>query len=227
VLDGIALGLFDPKGTIAKATLAGLDAHLASPAGAGWSRNDDRYDHAGSTDLSPWGGEYDSAEWVFTDMRGAVATWLAGDATRSDRLLKWVRDQSLMNYLAVSETYDEGTGVYKFNAPMVGFGAGAFALAVAARGDAPDPACGAYLDEPMGAGGGGGASGMGGASGTGGGASGSGGATSGSSSGSFGAGGASPGDDGGCGCHAGPSSDATAFAAWLALGLALASRRRR
>ncbi|HVY45403.1 MAG TPA: glycoside hydrolase family 15 protein, partial [Minicystis sp.] len=128
VWEGVAMGLFDPKGVIAKATYAGLDAHLAAPAGAGWSRNDDRSDHAGSDDLSPWGSEYDSAEWVMTDLRGEVATRLIGDGARADRLLAWVRKQSLKNYLAVSETYDEGNGTYKFNAPMIGFGAGAWVL---------------------------------------------------------------------------------------------------
>ena len=58
-----------------------------------------------------------------------------------------MRDQSLANYLEVSETYDEGNGTYKFNAPMVGFGAGAYALALVDRGEAPEPACGAYFDE--------------------------------------------------------------------------------
>jgi MYXO-CTERM domain-containing protein len=148
VLDGIAFGLFDPNGQIAKATLAGLDAHLAAPAGAGWSRNDDRSDHQNGNDVSPWGSEYDSAEWVVTDLRGAVAARRMGDTARSDKLLAWVRDQSLLNYLAISETYDEGTGQYKFNAPMVGFGAGVYALALAER-EAPldAPACGAYFDE--------------------------------------------------------------------------------
>jgi uncharacterized membrane protein YgcG len=148
VLDGIAFGLFDPKGKIAAATLAGLDAHLTAPAGAGWSRNDDRNDHAGTDDTSPWGSEYDSAEWVVTDLRGSVATRLMGDTARSDKLLAWVRDQSLVNYLAISETYDEGNGKYKFNSPMVGFGAGVYALALAARTAPLDaPACGAYFDE--------------------------------------------------------------------------------
>jgi hypothetical protein len=51
VLDAIAMGLFDPQGNIAQATLAGLDGHLCVNAGPGWSRNDDRYDHAGGVDL--------------------------------------------------------------------------------------------------------------------------------------------------------------------------------
>ena len=158
VLDAIGMGLFDPSGKVASATLAGLDAHLLAPAGAGWSRNDDRTDHAGKADVSPWGGPYDSAEWVFTDLRGAIATRLAGDTKRSDRLLAWVRAQTLKNYLEVAETYDENSGAYAFNSPMIGFGAGAWVLALAARGAPVDPACGAYFDEG-GAGGGGGSGG--------------------------------------------------------------------
>jgi MYXO-CTERM domain-containing protein len=217
VLDGIALGLFAPKGKIAAATLAGLDAHLASPAGAGWSRNDDRSDHAGGDDVSPWGSEYDSAEWVVTDLRGAVATRLMGDTARSDRLLAWVRDQSLLNYLAISETYDEGNGKYKFNAPMVGFGAGVYALALAERTAPLDKAaCGAYFDESTlaattsssGAG-----TGMTGSTGT---------------SGTTGAGGdgSSGASESGCGCSVGPRSGG-GWAALALAALALGRARRR
>ena len=154
VWDAVALGLFDPSGDIAAATLVGLDEALLVPAGAGWARNDDRFDH-GATDLSPWGSEYDSGEWVITDLRGSVATWLMNDVERSDRLSNWVRDQALANYLEVAEVFDEGNGTYKFNSPMLGFGAGAFILARHARDAEPDPACGVYFDEGAGEGGGG------------------------------------------------------------------------
>lgn len=148
VLDAIAMGLFDPHGPIAGATLAALDEHLRVDAGPGWSRNDDRWDHANAEDLSPWGGEYDSAEWVVTDLRGAVAMRRAGQDDRADALTAWVLAQSLKNYGMVAETYDELAGTYKFNAPMLGFGAGAFALALADRAAMPeDPACGAYFAE--------------------------------------------------------------------------------
>ncbi|MBZ4422624.1 glycoside hydrolase family 15 protein [Myxococcus sp. RHSTA-1-4] len=148
VFDAFAFGLFDPRGKIAQATFRGFDLRLSSPAGAGWQRNDDRYDHPGGSDVSPWGSEYDSAEWVIVSLRGAMAKRMAGDTERADRVLGWVKDQSLKNYLAVAETYDESTGAYKFNAPMVGFGAGAYALALAHRADGTeDPACGAYFDE--------------------------------------------------------------------------------
>ncbi len=148
VLDAIAMGLFDPAGTIASATLQGLDEHLRVDAGPGWSRNDDRWDHAKAEDLSPWGSDYDSAEWVITDLRGAIALRLAGQVDRADALTEWVRAQSQTNYGMVAETYDELTGVYKFNTPMLGFGAGAYALALAQRAGAfADPACGAYYPE--------------------------------------------------------------------------------
>ncbi|MBL8969211.1 MAG: glycosyl hydrolase, partial [Myxococcales bacterium] len=142
VLDAIAMGLFDAQGPIASATLQGLDEHLRVDAGPGWSRNDDRWDHANVDDLSPWGSDYDSAEWVITDLRGAIALRLAGETDRADALTDWVLAQAQANFGMVAETYDEATGVYKFNTPMLGFGAGAYALALAQRAGAfADPAC--------------------------------------------------------------------------------------
>ncbi|WP_437756864.1 glycoside hydrolase family 15 protein [Sorangium sp. So ce1389] len=222
VLDGIAMGLFDPRGRIAAATLSGLDEHLRAPAGAGWSRNDDRTDHAGASDLSPWGSEYDSAEWVVTDLRGAVAARLMGDDARSDRLIRWVLDQSAANYLAIAETYDEASGVYKFNVPMIGFGAGVYALALAARdGLVVGPACGAYFDEGAASGsgaGGGPASG----SGAGGGPA-SGGGPGGGDGGSEG--GAE--DDAGCGCRLAPAEGAAPWGLLAATAAAAGLARRR
>lgn len=148
VLDAIAMGLFAPDGRIARATLDAMDRELRVMNGPGWSRNDDRDDHPGQTDLSPWGSEYDSAEWVVTDLRGSVAMRAAGRVTRADALLEFTRLQSLRNVNVFAETYEETTGVWKFNAPMAGFGAGAWVLALAHRaGRAVDPACGAY-EEP-------------------------------------------------------------------------------
>lgn len=148
VLDGIALGLFHPQGRVATATLTALEA-LRVPAGPGWARNDDRVDHASGTDLSPWGSEYDSAEWVVTDLRGEVALRAAGNTTGASQLLDWVTAQAKTNANLIPETFDEGTGAWKFNAPMVGFGAGVYALALAHRGGvALEPACGAYEDAP-------------------------------------------------------------------------------
>lgn len=245
VIDGIAMGLFDPKGTIAAATIAGLDKNLAAKAGAGWSRNDDSKDHAGGEDKSPWGSDYDSAEWVVTDLRGAVAARLMGDSTRADRLLAWVTNQSLANYLAIAETYDELTAKYKFNAPMVGFGAGVYALALADRVKPLDgPACGEYADggfvpgntaTSAGPGGNGTGANVGAGNGTGTGSGPSSGAgtvlvtSGGSGSGGEGGGGSQGGGmEGGCGCRAAgrsPSDDAWGISAFLAA-LPLIVRRR-
>lgn len=148
VLDALALGLFRPDGAIARATLDAMEENLRVSAGPGWARNDDRFDHAGGTDLSPWGGEYDSAEWVITDLRGAIALRRANRNARADQILDWVRTQSLKNAGAVAETYDESSGVYKFNAPMIGFGAGAWVLALQQRASGDqNPACGAWYNE--------------------------------------------------------------------------------
>jgi GH15 family glucan-1,4-alpha-glucosidase len=148
VVEAISMGLFAPDGRIANATLDALERQLRVANGPGWARNDDRVDHPGVNDLSPWGSEYDSAEWVFTDLRGEVAMRAAGRTARADALLDFTRRQSTTNALVLAETYDEGSGAWKFNAPMIGFGAGAWVLAMAHRGGrAITPACGAF-DEP-------------------------------------------------------------------------------
>ncbi len=148
VWDAIAMGLFDPKGRIAHATAQALDARLHVKAGPGWSRNDDRSDHPAASDLSPWGSEYDSAEWVVTDLRGSLALHAMHQDERSQSILQWTTAQASKNADVISETYDENTGAMKFNAPMIGFGAGVYALALYGRSAAAiAPACGAFLDE--------------------------------------------------------------------------------
>ncbi|MEM7157612.1 MAG: alpha-amylase family glycosyl hydrolase [Myxococcota bacterium] len=148
VIDAVAMGLFDPQGEIASATLAGLDANLLTPASeVGWARNDDDTDHEGASDLSPWGSVYDAVEWVITDLRGTMAWRGAGDEGRADAILQWILAQSLANYLMVAETFDANTGTYENNTPMLGFGAGAWALALAHReGEFQDAACGEFWE---------------------------------------------------------------------------------
>jgi hypothetical protein len=148
VIDAVAMGLYDPAGEITAATLAGLDANLVTPASeVGWARNDDATDHGGARDLSPWGSTYDSVEWVITDLRGSMAFRDAGDEARAEAMLAWILAQSQANYLMVAETFDATTGVYENNTPMLGFGAGAWALALAHRaGDYQDAACGEFWE---------------------------------------------------------------------------------
>jgi GH15 family glucan-1,4-alpha-glucosidase len=149
VFDAMALGLFAPGGRIGRATTLGLE-RLRVAAGPGWSRNDDRRDHAGRTDLSGWGSEYDSAEWVITDLRGAMVLRAQGDAPRADALLSWVTRNAVANADLIPETFDETTGAWKFNAPMVGFGAGVYALALAQRATGTiEPACDEFFDESV------------------------------------------------------------------------------
>ncbi|MDX2010392.1 MAG: glycosyl hydrolase [Myxococcaceae bacterium] len=226
VFDALAMGLFDPSGRIGRATTMGLD-RLRVTAGPGWSRNDDRRDHQGRMDLSPWGSEYDSAEWVITDVRGSMVHRAQGQTARADALLRWIGGHAVANADLIPETFDETSGAWKFNAPMVGFGAGVWVLALAHRSGAPlEPACGAFFDEsamvdggamPTDAGQGGGTAG--------------GGAAGGSAGGSPLAGGAAAVDAGpgaakpppGCGCDG--SGAGSVF--WLALlGVAGRSARR-
>ncbi len=151
VLEGLAMGLFKPDGRIAGATLDALDRQLRVRFGPGWARNDDRSDHQNQADTSPWGSEYDSAEWSFIDLRGAASMRAAGRTTRADALLSWVTRQTNANAELVPETWDEATGAWKFNAPMVGFGSGVYVLALAQRAaGAPEAACGVFFeDEPV------------------------------------------------------------------------------
>lgn len=202
-IEAVGFGLVDPKGKAAKATLASMKAKLVPPSGRGFMRNDD-------------GGWYDSQEWIFVDLR-TVNVMRLGDDVEVGDLLGWITAQGTENFGLISELHEATTADYQGEMPMVGFGAGAYALAVIDRasGSAPMP-CGDYAAE------GGGGSGTGGAGGSAGsaGAGGSGGGSGGSKpSGSD--------DDGGCGCRAPRRSGEPAFGALL-LGLgALGLRRLR
>jgi hypothetical protein len=146
-LEAAGMALFDPSLRVAPATVDRVLSALRVPGGEGIARNDDNGD---AHDLSPWGSSYDSDEWVMMDLRAAVASREVGLPGVSDALLRWVTAQSKENFLAIGETYDSQSADYTNNAPMVGFGPGAYALALFHRaGLATDaPACGAYAAEP-------------------------------------------------------------------------------
>ncbi|MCD6498282.1 MAG: hypothetical protein J7M25_08310 [Deltaproteobacteria bacterium] len=136
VVEALNWGLLDPEGRVANATLDRLVTGLRPASGRGFYRNDD-------------GGWYDSQEWVFVDLRSALAFHLAGRSAVATDLLHWVTDQSSLNYDLVSELYDASSADYQGEAPMVGFGAGAFILAAGAvaADRQPEPSCGAYASE--------------------------------------------------------------------------------
>ena len=117
--------------------------------------------------------------------------------------------QAYANYLMVAETFDENDGTYKFNTPMLGFGAGALGLTLAHRqGLFTDAACGAYYDE----------SGLGEGSTDTGETSDTGAETGGGDAGSDG--------DGGCGCHVAPRGGGAYALVMACLGLFWRRRRR-
>ena len=207
-IEAAGFGLVDPKGRATQATLTGMKAKLVPASGRGFMRNDD-------------GGWYDSQEWVFVDLRAANVMRLAADAGAPD-LLGWVTAQGTENYAMISELHDATTADYAGEMPMVGFGAGSYALALIDRaGNATPMPCGEYASEAgsdAGVGGSAGSSGSGGTSGSGG---------SGASGGASGSGGAPPKseDDGSCGCRTAPGGAGPL--AWLMLFPALLARRRK
>jgi hypothetical protein len=70
----------------------------------------------------------------------------------ADFLQDWVGDQTRSNFMLVGETYDQSSGAYRNNAPMIGFGSGSWISAMWQRyGDRQDaPACGIYFeDDPL------------------------------------------------------------------------------
>ncbi len=125
--------LFDPFGDTATATLEMFGTNLKVPSGRGFFRNDD-------------GGWYDNQEWVFTDLRASCAFRLAGRSTIADKLLGWVTSQALFNHGMIAELYHPDTGDYEGETPMVGFGAGAYILALMDRSSPPElkPAVGSW-----------------------------------------------------------------------------------
>ncbi|MEZ4223489.1 MAG: MYXO-CTERM sorting domain-containing protein [Polyangiaceae bacterium] len=199
-IEAVGMGLVDPTGRAAKATLAAMKSQLVPPSGRGFFRNDD-------------GGWYDSQEWVFVDLRTVVAMRKMGD-TDGAPLLEWNTGQGNENFNLISELHDAANADYRGEMPMVGFGAGTYSIALMDR-ESPNDfiPCGEYAAE-----GSGGNSGTGGAGGT----SGAGGGAGGSS--------AAPKDeeDGGCGCRVTRTpSPASLLLAFSLLGIGALRRRGR
>ena len=129
VIEAIDFGLIDARGGLARDTLRALD-RLRTPAGRGFARNDD-------------GGGYDAHEWVFVDLRVASALRRMGYTLEADALLAWVTAQADANFGLQAELYHPSTADYAGAIPMVGFGAGAYMLALLDRAsaDAPSADC--------------------------------------------------------------------------------------
>jgi hypothetical protein len=135
VMEAINFGLVDPLKHTASATLATIEAGLVPQSGRGFMRSD-------------VGDAYSSNEWVFIDLRGARALELAGQSAYTATLFAWNVAQASDNFGELSELHDPVTADYAGQAPMVGFGAGAYLLRLFARGTPSVAACGAYAAEP-------------------------------------------------------------------------------
>jgi GH15 family glucan-1,4-alpha-glucosidase len=129
-LDAAAIELFnwdvlDARGPAAVATLAAFDAGLWNGlVGHGYRRNDD-------------GGDYDLREWIVVDLRVAHALERLGRTAAAAQLVAWVTAQARANFDLVPENFDRTTGDFSGETPMVGFGAGAYVMALWDRGAAP------------------------------------------------------------------------------------------
>ncbi len=114
-IEAFNLGVVDPAGPVAQATLDAIKANLSVASGHGFKRNQN-------------GQQYDDQEWIVIDLRTSFALARAGRAAEGDPLWAWVRDQALLNHRLIPELFDHTTADYAGETPMVGFGAGAFVL---------------------------------------------------------------------------------------------------
>lgn len=129
VVEAINWGLIDPQGRLARDTIEEFE-RLRTPVGRGYARNDD-------------GDGYDSQEWVFVNLRIASALFRMGRRDEAEELLAWVTAQADANYGLHAELYHRDNADYVGAVPMVGFGAGAYMLALMDRvqPETIDPEC--------------------------------------------------------------------------------------
>ncbi|MCA9543202.1 MAG: hypothetical protein KC613_02400, partial [Myxococcales bacterium] len=114
--------------------------------------------------------EYDLSEWVLLDLRIGEAWRKMGNAGRADQLLDVITEGALANDHLIPELLEPVNGDYAGVVPMVGYGAGAWQMALYAKHGMDFPDVDVTFDhcveQPMGGAGGeggaGGAGGMGG-----------------------------------------------------------------
>ncbi len=126
-VEAFNVGAVDPRGEVFDATLAAWDEGLRVASGHGYMRNDD-------------GSVYDSHEWMVMDLRLAEALRRSCRPERADALEAWVRETARLNDNIVPELLQPERGDFAGPAPMLGFGAGAWMLAMHRR-DLADAAC--------------------------------------------------------------------------------------
>ncbi len=114
--------VLDARGPTFAPTLAMWDEWLRAPTGIGFTRNDD-------------GSAYDTQEWLWADLRLAPALRRACASARASELEDWATQLALVNGGQLPELLDPQSAVYEGPTPMLGFGAGAYLLAMQDRAD--------------------------------------------------------------------------------------------
>ena len=102
---------------LATQTLRVLADNLTVESGHGFKRNDD-------------GNPYDNQEWVVMDLRMAEAYRRNCQPGKGQALEDWITNQAIENHLIIPELMDPSSGAYAGPAPMMGYGAGAYVLAM-------------------------------------------------------------------------------------------------
>jgi uncharacterized protein (TIGR03382 family) len=116
-VDAFNNGSIDAAGSVAAASFARWDEQLAVPSGHGYKRNDD-------------GDAYDEQEWIMVDLRMSEALRRGCRADEGQAIEDWITQQALANNLIIPELLDPDSGDYNGPAPMMGFGAGMYVLAL-------------------------------------------------------------------------------------------------
>jgi len=117
VVEAINFNIISPGSEIAKNTIKAIMENLKVKNRLGFFRVNN-------------GDWYDRQEWVFIDLRVAVALHRAGFKKEASQILRWITLQSNLNFNLIAELYDEFNSDYQGQYPMVGFGAGAYILAL-------------------------------------------------------------------------------------------------
>lgn len=114
--EAFAFGLFDAK--LFRSHLREYERQLRVPGGdRGFSR----------INKGDW---YEISEWILLDMRVASAMQRFGNKSGARKLVDWVTKQTGLNFNLIPELYHPTKSSYDGAVPMVGFGAGAYAVAV-------------------------------------------------------------------------------------------------
>jgi hypothetical protein len=179
VVEAFTLGLLPVDGPVAQATWAAVNRTLRVAPERGFKRNDDGVGRGSGPGQAGW---YDEQEWVFIDLRTEI--WRRAAGLPGADLVAYLRGRgdAAEGRLILPELLGVPNGQFEGAQPMLGFGAGAWLLALdgrpetfcdppgaaadAGRGGEPVPADAGPLGGSGGAGGTGGTGGTGGPGGT-------------------------------------------------------------